>query len=104
MDLSRSTVGKLQLNPSITLLVSLLCMALSWFLVNTVTVSAAISFWMKQNFIVRMARRNTLVSPNFVGSAAAAGLIISFYQRVDFSFFYCAFRSVLSSTSSIPFI
>ena len=82
MDGSRLAVSRIGLNPSNTLLLALFCMALSWFFVNTVTISAAISFWMKKDFFSVWREGLHLCLLNFIGSAAAAGLIISFYERM----------------------
>ena len=57
-------------------------MASSWFLVNTVTLSLAISFWMKKRFWSVWREGQSLYVMNFLGSAAAAGLIKLLYDRL----------------------
>jgi len=75
----------LRLNSSVELLVSLSLVALSWFVVNTVTVSIAISFWMNQRFWSVWQEGLNLYLLNFFGSAAAAGLITILYSSLGSS-------------------
>jgi hypothetical protein len=68
-------------------IVGLIVLATTWFLVNTVTLSVAISFWSKQTFWTVWLEGIRLALLNFFGSAAAAGLISIFYARAGFYFF-----------------
>jgi diguanylate cyclase (GGDEF)-like protein/putative nucleotidyltransferase with HDIG domain len=61
--------------------------SLTWFLVNTVTLSLAVSFWSNQTFWTVWREGVTLALLNFTGSAAAAGLISFFYKRAGFFIF-----------------
>jgi diguanylate cyclase (GGDEF)-like protein/putative nucleotidyltransferase with HDIG domain len=72
----------LQPNQPLYLILSLSGIALSWFLVNTVTLSLAISFWMQKGFWSVWREGQSLYLMNFLGSAAAAGLIKLFYDGV----------------------
>jgi PAS domain S-box-containing protein len=57
--------------------------ALSWFVVNTVTLAAGVSFWSGQRFLAVWKNAVGLYLLNFFGSAAIAGLISLFYQQGD---------------------
>ena len=69
-------------NQSLLPVLSLAAIAFSWFAVNTVTVSLAISFWMNKKFWSVWQEGRSLYVMNFLGSAAAAGLIKFFYDGV----------------------
>jgi putative nucleotidyltransferase with HDIG domain len=58
--------------------------ACTWFLSNTLTLSVAVSFWTNQRFMTIWKEGLVLYLLNFSGSAAAAGLISIFYERVSF--------------------
>jgi diguanylate cyclase (GGDEF)-like protein/putative nucleotidyltransferase with HDIG domain len=76
MELSRLGTNYLfDHNPALRLVLSLAAIALSWFVVNTTTVSLAISFWMNKQFWSVWREGRSLYVLNFFGSAAAAGLI-----------------------------
>jgi diguanylate cyclase (GGDEF)-like protein/putative nucleotidyltransferase with HDIG domain len=74
MDLSRQAVASF-LPRNASLILSLGAIAISWFLVNTVTLSLAISFGMNKSFWQVWQEGRSLYVLNFLGSAAAAGLI-----------------------------
>jgi diguanylate cyclase (GGDEF)-like protein/putative nucleotidyltransferase with HDIG domain len=65
----------------------LLAVALGWFAVNTGTLSLAISFLTRRSFWEIWREGITLYLLNFIGSAAAAGLVSVFYQRAGFLIF-----------------
>jgi len=69
-------------NQSLLDISSLAVIALSWFVVNTITVSLAISFWMQKRFWSVWQEGQSLYVMNFLGSAAAAGLIKLLYDRL----------------------
>ena len=71
----------------VNIIVGLLAVAIGWFLVNTVTLSLALSFWMTRSFWSVWREGLVLYLLNFLGSAAAAGLISVFYQRAGFLIF-----------------
>ena len=81
------TVGNLNLNYPLHLALGLFSIAVGWFLVNTVTVSLAVSFWMNRSFWSVWREGVTLYLLNFLGSAAVAGLIWIFYKRAGFLIF-----------------
>jgi diguanylate cyclase (GGDEF)-like protein/putative nucleotidyltransferase with HDIG domain len=58
--------------------------ALGWFVVNTTTLSLALSFWMNRSFWSVLRDGIALYLLNFMGSAAAAGVISVFYQKSGF--------------------
>jgi diguanylate cyclase (GGDEF)-like protein/putative nucleotidyltransferase with HDIG domain len=58
-----------------------------WFLINTLTLSVAISLSSSQRFFVVWKQGLGLYLLNFFGSAGAAGLISRFYERTSFSIF-----------------
>ena len=62
--------------------------AVVWFLVNTTTVSLAISFWMQRSFWLVWREGLSLYLLNFAGSAAVAGLIQSVYDSLVPSVFF----------------
>ncbi len=70
------------------LILKLTIIAAVWFLVNTSTVSLAISFWMNRRFWLVWREGLNLYLLNFAGSAAVAGLIHSFYSQVVPSVFF----------------
>jgi diguanylate cyclase (GGDEF)-like protein/putative nucleotidyltransferase with HDIG domain len=74
MDLSRRAVITIS-SENASLILSLAAIALSWFLVNTITLSLAISFGMNKSFWQVWQEGRSLYVLNFLGSAAAAGLI-----------------------------
>jgi len=74
MDLSRQAVTAIS-SGNASLILSLAAIALSWFLVNTITLSLAISFGMNKGFWQVWQEGRSLYVLNFLGSAAAAGLI-----------------------------
>jgi diguanylate cyclase (GGDEF)-like protein/putative nucleotidyltransferase with HDIG domain len=68
-------------------LIGLALLAITWFLVNTTTLSLAISFSTGQSAVTVWKEGLGLCLLNFFGSAAAAGLISLFYDRAGFSVF-----------------
>ncbi|PYS16341.1 MAG: hypothetical protein DMG15_02515 [Acidobacteria bacterium] len=80
-------VSKLDLPDHLNFVLGLLSIALSWFFVNTSTLSLALSFWMKRSFWSIWKEGVVLYLLNFLGSAAAAGLIWLFYERAGFLIF-----------------
>jgi diguanylate cyclase (GGDEF)-like protein/putative nucleotidyltransferase with HDIG domain len=85
MSAALNWVRLLRLETPLALLISLTSLALSWFVINTITVSLAISFWMNQSFWSVWREGLSLSFLNFVGSAAATGLIISLYVHLGSS-------------------
>src|SRR5688572_5399261 len=71
-----------------TVIPLLAAIAFGWFVVNTVTVSLAISFWMNKGFWTIWREGWNLSLMNSLGSAAAAGLINLFYEGVDSTVFF----------------
>ena len=67
---------------------SLGAIALSWFLVNTVTLSLAVSLWMQKSFWSIWREGQSLYFLNFLGSAAVAGLIKLSFDGVGSSVFF----------------
>lgn len=65
-------------------LLTLAAIASSWFIVNTVTLSFALTFSQSKRFIDVWIDGAKLYCLNFVGSAAAAGLINSLYEHLGF--------------------
>jgi PAS domain S-box-containing protein len=63
--------------------IGLALVASSWFLVNTVTLAAAVSFWSQQRFWDVWRNAISLYLLNFFGCAAFAGLIFLFYRNGD---------------------
>lgn len=74
----------------INLLLALAGIAVGWFVVNTGTLSLALAFWMKRRFLDIWREGLLLYLLNFMGSAAAAGLIFVFYDRAGFLVFVLA--------------
>ncbi|MBI4446112.1 MAG: diguanylate cyclase, partial [Acidobacteria bacterium] len=68
-------------------IMGLLAVAIIWFLVNTITLSVAISFWSNEAFWEVWREGISLALLNFMGSAAAAGLISLFYKKAGFWIF-----------------
>jgi diguanylate cyclase (GGDEF)-like protein/putative nucleotidyltransferase with HDIG domain len=79
-----STVGSLSLTYPSNVIAALFSVAIGWFLVNTGTLSLALSFWMNRGFWSVWREGISLYLLNFLGSAAAAGVISIFYQRAGF--------------------
>ena len=79
-----STVNNLSLIYQFKVIAALCSVAIGWFFVNTGTLSLALSFWMKRPFWSVWREGVILYILNFLGSAAAAGLMSVFYQRADF--------------------
>src|SRR5207244_4395798 len=77
----------LDLPDRLNLVLGLFSIAMSWFLVNTSTLSLALSFWMNRSFWSVWKEGVVLYLLNFLGSAAAAGLIWLFYERAGFTIF-----------------
>lgn len=88
MDVAlRAAVRFTRLEP-LPLTLKLGIIAVVWFVVNTTTVSLAISFRMNRGFWLVWREGLNLYLLNFAGSAAVAGLIQSFYNRVVPSVFF----------------
>jgi diguanylate cyclase (GGDEF)-like protein/putative nucleotidyltransferase with HDIG domain len=68
---------------SAKLVAGLFSVAIGWFFVNTVTLSLAVSFWTNKAFWFIWREGFALYLLNFLASAAAAGLILLFYDRVS---------------------
>jgi diguanylate cyclase (GGDEF)-like protein/putative nucleotidyltransferase with HDIG domain len=84
MHLASQATNKLfEDNQTLLPAVSLAAIAMSWFVVNTTTVSLAISFWMRKGFWSVCREGLSLRVMNFLGSAAAAGLIRISYDAVS---------------------
>jgi diguanylate cyclase (GGDEF)-like protein/putative nucleotidyltransferase with HDIG domain len=66
------------------MIAALFSVAIGWFLVNTSTLSVALSLRMKKSFLSVWREGIGLYLLNFWGSAAAAGMMFIFYQRADF--------------------
>jgi diguanylate cyclase (GGDEF)-like protein/putative nucleotidyltransferase with HDIG domain len=89
MEASRSVVvGLFGPSGSVSLIASLIAIALSWFVVNTTTVSLAISYWMQKTFWSIWREGWSLYVMNTLGSAAAAGLIKWSYEGIDSTVFF----------------
>jgi diguanylate cyclase (GGDEF)-like protein/putative nucleotidyltransferase with HDIG domain len=82
----RSTAN-LGLKTPFDLFVALLGIATSWFFVNTVTISLALSFWTNRTFWSVWREGISLYLLNFLGSAAAAGLAKVLYEQAGFVIF-----------------
>jgi diguanylate cyclase (GGDEF)-like protein/putative nucleotidyltransferase with HDIG domain len=74
-------VADLQLIYPISLIATLFSVAIGWFLVNTGTLSLALSFATKRSFWLIWREGIVLYLLNFLGSAATAGLTLIFYER-----------------------
>src|SRR5262245_36378081 len=79
-----TTVGNLPLAYPLNVVAALFSVAIGWFLVNTGTLSLALSFWLNRSFWSVLRDGIRLYLLNFLGSAAAAGVISVFYQRAGF--------------------
>src|SRR5439155_2875128 len=77
----------LPLTYPVHLIAALFSVAIGWFFVNTATLSLALSFWMNRSFWSVWREGIVLYLLNFLGSAAAAGLISVFYERAGFLIF-----------------
>jgi diguanylate cyclase (GGDEF)-like protein/putative nucleotidyltransferase with HDIG domain len=84
MHATREGITHLSLPYPLSLATVLFGIAASWFLVNTGTLSLAISLWKKRNVFSVWREGIGLYLLNFLGSAAAAGLIAMFYQKAGF--------------------
>jgi diguanylate cyclase (GGDEF)-like protein/putative nucleotidyltransferase with HDIG domain len=82
-----ATVRSLNLTYPLNLILALFSIAIGWFVVNTGTVSLAVSFWNNRSFWSVWREGIVLYLLNFLGSAAVAGLIWMFYQRAGFLIF-----------------
>jgi len=83
MEVSRhAAIYFFQHNSSLLPVIAISAIALSFFTVNTITLSLAIAFWMKKAFLSVWREGQSLYLMNFVGSAAAAGLIKLFFDGV----------------------
>jgi len=69
------------------ILIALFAVAIVWFLINTASLSLAISLSSNRRFFEIWKEGLGLYLLNFFGSAAAAGLISLFYRRAGFSMF-----------------
>jgi diguanylate cyclase (GGDEF)-like protein/putative nucleotidyltransferase with HDIG domain len=67
--------------------IGLALVASIWFLINTLTLSVAVSLSSSQSFFAVWKQGLGLYLLNFFGSAGAAGLISRFYERTSFSIF-----------------
>jgi hypothetical protein len=85
-----------------SLLPLLAAITFSWFVVNTVTVSLAISFYMKKSFWSIWREGWNLFVMNFLGSAAAAGLIRLFYKGVDSPVFFSLSTNCCNPLPAFP--
>jgi putative nucleotidyltransferase with HDIG domain len=88
MHFLHTAAQKLPLAYPLSLIVSLFGIAIGWFLVNTGTLSLALSLLMNRSFWSVWQEGIALYLLNFLGSAAAAGLIYIFYERVGFAIFF----------------
>jgi diguanylate cyclase (GGDEF)-like protein/putative nucleotidyltransferase with HDIG domain len=70
-----------------SLIASVFGIGLTWFVVNTATVSLAVSLWKTRPFWSVWKEGALPYFLNFLGSAAAAGLISVFYERAGFVIF-----------------
>jgi len=89
--MENARVFAIQILGTTALLPLLAAIAFSWFAVNTVTVSLAISFWMNKSFWSIWREGWNLSLLNSTGSAAAAGLIRLFIEGVDSPVFFPVF-------------
>src|SRR5262245_23576933 len=74
-------MGRLPLPYPANALIALFSIAAIWFTINTGTLSLALSLSTNQKFLTVWREGISLYLLNFMGSAAAAGLISIFYQR-----------------------
>jgi PAS domain S-box-containing protein len=75
--------------------IGLALVAVSWFLVNTVTLALAVSFWSEQPFLTVWKEGLGLYLLNFFGSAAFAGLISLFYRQNVYIFIFATPLAIL---------
>ena len=95
----------LNLSSPFDLLVGLLAIAISWFCINTVTISLALSFWTNRRFWSVWREGISLYLLNFLGSAAAAGLIKVLYEQAGFVIFLlCLPIAIVFHQASIALI
>lgn len=87
MCLLYKTIGNLPLTYPVNLIAALFAVAIGWFFINTGTLSVALSFWLNRSFWSVWREGTILYLLNFLGSAAAAGLISIFYARAGFLIF-----------------
>lgn len=80
-------VARLSIPAPLDFIAKLSAIAIGWFFVNTVTLSLAVAFWKNETFWTVWQEGLLLYLLNFLGSAAAAGLISSFYEQVEFKVF-----------------
>jgi len=73
-------IGNISIPNPFNVFAVLFGVALGWFFVNTVTLSLALSFWMNRSFWSVWQEGIVLYLLNFIGSAAAAGLLSLFYE------------------------
>src|SRR6185295_11721289 len=69
-------------------LLPLFAVAVAWFFINTITLSVALSLLTNTSFVGVWREGIVLSLLNFLGSAAAAGLISTFYTNAGFSIFF----------------
>jgi diguanylate cyclase (GGDEF)-like protein/putative nucleotidyltransferase with HDIG domain len=81
-------IAKLKLPYPFGLIVSLFGIAIAWFVINTGTLSLALSLLTHRSFWSVWNEGIALYILNFLGSAAAAGLVSVFYERVGFATFF----------------
>src|SRR5262249_54976448 len=72
----------------LNVIVPLFSVAIVWFFINTGTLSMVLSLLMNRSFWSVWREGVALYLLNFLGSAAAAGLISVFYERVGFAIFF----------------
>src|SRR6267142_1617792 len=82
----KSAVSAIAISP-INVIFGLGCLAVVWFVVNTGTLSLAVSLSSGESFFQIWKQGAGLYVLNFFGAAAAAVLISQFYQRAGFSVF-----------------
>src|SRR5690606_19662497 len=76
----------LGLSEPLVSILALFAVALTWFLINTVTLAAAISMTSNESFRVVWTNGINLYLLNFIGSAAVAGLIYLFFEGNSLTF------------------
>ena len=82
-----SLIARLPLPTPINTIAALFGVALVWFLANTITLSLALSLSANKSFLAVWQEGLALYLLNFLGSAAGAGLISIFYDRVGIFIF-----------------
>jgi diguanylate cyclase (GGDEF)-like protein/putative nucleotidyltransferase with HDIG domain len=80
-------VSALNLRQPLHTVTALFGIAIAWFFVNTGTISLAVSFWTNRTFLTVWREGIVLYLLNFMGSAAAAGLMRALYERTGFLIF-----------------